>query len=120
MTSWDVIVSISSKACAFFGFMTRRKREARGAVLRDLTAFHSIVSQVCSGDTSSGGVAGHSFEEFDVIVETIRRTLNEQSQWVGGTWLQNVEQILGLGKRAVARYHFADPIRGPISGRALD
>ncbi len=64
MISWDTVVNALAKLGTYVGLTTRQQRNSRDAVLRDLTAFHSLVTKVCAGKTSSPDVSAAFFKEF--------------------------------------------------------
>jgi hypothetical protein len=96
MGSWDTVLNAVTWLGDYLGLATRNQRIARGAVLKDLTAFHLRVLQVCGASIEPGSVAGTPLQEFD--------SMSSSSDW---------------GKRAIARYHFARHTEGPIAAQAM-
>ena len=116
MISWDAVVNVFAK----LGLSTSRRRDARGTVLRDLTAFQSLVTKFCGGKTSTPDLTDAFFKEFAVAKEAAQRTLNEQSQSVGERWHHDADWVLRAGERAVDRYHNAYLHPGPNPRQAME
>ncbi len=120
MISWDTVMNALAKLGDSIGLSTRQRRDSRSAVLRDLAIFHSLVTKVCGGKTSSPDVSDAFFKELSVAKEAVRRTLNEHSQHVGKHSLHDVEWVLRAGDRAVDRFYHAYMHPGPSPGPAME
>lgn len=120
MISWDTVVNALANLGTHIGLTTRQQRNARDAVLRDLTAFQFLVTKVSGGKTSTPDLSDAFFKEIAVAREAARRTLDEHSERVGKRWLHDVEWFLRIGQRAVDRYYHAYLHPGSSPADALE
>ncbi len=120
MISWDTVVIALANLGTHIGLTTRQQRNARDAVLRDLTAFQLLVTKVSGGKTSIPDLSNAFFKEIAVAREAARRTLDEHSERVGKRWLHDVEWFLRIGQRAVDRYYHAHMHPGSSPEAAIE
>ncbi len=120
MTLWDTVVNALTKLGNYIGLSTRQQRDSRDAVLRDLTAFQSLVTKLCGGKTSSPDLTEAFFKEVAVAKEAARRTLDEHSERGGKRWHHDADWVLRAGERAVDRYYHAYMHPGPSPGPAME
>ncbi len=107
MISWDSVVNALTDLGNYIGFSTRQQRNSRDAVLRDLTAFQSLVTKASGGKTSIPDLSDAFFKEITVAKKAARRTLDEHSERVGKRWHHDADWVLRAGERAVDRFYHA-------------
>ncbi len=120
MISWDTVVNALANLGTHIGLTTRQQRNARDAVLRDLTAFQLLVTKVSGGKTSTPDLSDAFFKEIAVAKEAARRTLDEHSERVGKRWHHDADWVLRAGERAVDRYQHAYLHPGPNPRQAME
>ncbi len=120
MSLWNTIVDALTNLGNYIGLSTRQQRNSRDAVLRDLTTFQSLVTNVCGGKTSSPDLTDAFFKEFAAVKEAAQRALNEHSQSVGKRWHHDADWVLKAGERAVDRYQHAYLHPGPNPRQAME
>ncbi len=120
MIAWDTVVNALAKLGTYVGVSTRQHQTSRDAVLRDLTAFQSLVTKVSGGKTSIPDLSDAFFKEIAVAKEAAQRTLNEHSQSVGKRWHHDADWVLRAGERAVERYQHAYLHPGPNPRQAME
>ncbi len=120
MSSWDSLVNALGKLGGYIGLSSPQQRNSRDAVLRDLTTFQSLVTNVCGGKTSSPDLTDAFFKEFAVAKEAAQRTLNEHSKSVGKRWHHDADWVLRAGERAVDRYQHVYLHPGPNPKQAME
>jgi hypothetical protein len=106
----------------WLGIESRKTRDSRGAILGALTRFHGLVSQVCGGYSLVTPEVVTAFRsELEAAYQSAAIKVNEESQWVGKAWLNDVDRLMALGRRAVIRYEFAySNGDGPSRAKMMD